>query len=85
MVSHSRELLTQKFPKAEFHMIIWDQVPGDHVLNELRNHGIKTHLIKDVLPLRWERRFQIAEVDGHPNALAYRIVSQYVMQHIIRE
>src|SRR4249919_4139233 len=83
MVVKTRRLLLKQFPKAEFHMIVWDQTPPDRVLNELRNRGISLHLIRDVLPNWSEARFKIAEVDGHPNALAYRIISQYVMQHII--
>ena len=84
MVSKSRELLIKKFPKTEFHMIIWDQAPGDRVLSNLRNQGVKIHLIGDILPHWWEPKYRISEYDGHPSPLAYRIVSQYVTQHIIR-
>jgi len=84
MVIKSRKLLLERFPNAEFHMIVWDQAPNEQVLSTLRNQGIKVHLIKDVLPSWWKRQYLI-EHDGHPSALAYRTVSQYVVQQIIHE
>jgi hypothetical protein len=90
MIIESRELLRARSPHIALHVIVW----GDQSLNadkkffdDLREAGITVHHIPDILPNYSKQRmpYVLDKKDQHPNALAHRLIAEYVTQHIIRE
>ena len=88
VVDRSRQLLAEKYPDAEFHVIFWDQPwnPVSHkILEDLKQRPFGVHLIKDIIPDIHENHGELYSVkyDGHPNATAHRKLAQYVVRNII--
>lgn len=85
----SKQLLTEKYPGSEFHMILWDWSEGKDkaVFDELENKGIYIHNIEDILPghSKLNMKFKLSKFDKHPNPLAYRIIAEYVVKNIIKK
>jgi hypothetical protein len=87
VVIKTKELIVAKHPMAEFHLIVWDDGKERKDFEKLRGQDIKIHFIEKVLsgsdvP---PSKLRISESEGHPNALAYRLMARYVAKHIIRE
>ncbi len=89
MVSQSRQLLLEQHPMAEFHMIVWPTIThidtDKYVFDKLISKDINIHFIEDILPgiHNSYKTYSISELDRHPNALAHRMVAQYILNHII--
>lgn len=87
IICKSKQLLVKKYPKAEFHMIVWDWTEGRDkwVFDELQRKGIYIHNINDILPDKNKLNlvYKISEADKHPNAFAQKIIAQYILNHVI--
>jgi len=88
IINHSKNLLKEKYPKVEFHVIYWDITKykfNKMVIEGLKSKGINLHFITEILPdyLTNASRYKIHYYDGHPNPLAHQRIAQYVVDRII--
>jgi len=90
IVRRSQELLTTEYPGLRFDVILWpDFVPVerpvyDSMKAEFIKLGIPVHLVTDILPdyNANPEKYMIDPADGHPNALANRILAEYILSRI---
>jgi hypothetical protein len=90
IIDKARTLLGSSYPGLEFHVLYWDR-EGDRlsqaVLQELTGKGIRVHLVSRMLPgckgIPEASATYTIPMDGHPNALAHRLVAQYVVSKIL--
>ncbi len=91
-VSRSQELLKAQFPGIEFHVILWpnQNVPQQRYVYEklregFRRAGIPFVLVEDILPGYKENRmpYILGPSDHHPNALADRLLAEYVLSEVM--
>ena len=90
VILKSRQLLREKSPAAEFHVIVWDWSEGKDkwVFDELKKKGeYFIHYIEDILPGRSKTnlKYKISSYDKHPNAKAYSFIAKYVVRTNSRE
>lgn len=93
VVRRSQELLTAQYPGLQFHVILWpsQNVPQGRYAYEkmregFRQMGTSLHLVEDILPgYNTDRSpYILSSADHHPNALADRLLAQYVLNKIVR-
>lgn len=91
VVRRSAELLKGQFPGIQFRVILWpnQQVPQQRdVYFKLRDGfkqlGIHEDLVEDILPGYATNRapYILGPSDHHPNALADRVLAQYVLTQL---
>ncbi len=78
--------IKQRYPEAEFH-IIMGQGQNSYfkaTCNLLRKHNLNIHLIGNILKSPPDHQSYHIKHDGHPTALAYREIADYVLDHIIK-
>jgi hypothetical protein len=87
MILQSKHLLNQKFPLAEFHIILWDWTEGGDKkwFQQLTDQGIFLHSINDILPDKDMSNlvYKISEHDKHPNPWTHMCIAKYVNARII--
>lgn len=90
IVRRSRNLLAAEYPGIKFHVILW-QVRGEDraIYGDLRDGfrqmNIPVHLVEDILPgyAVDSPTYVLSIRDKHPNALANRILADYVHKKIV--
>jgi hypothetical protein len=94
VVRRSQELLTAEYPGIQFRVILWpnQDVPQERATYEKLRDGfrqmrIPVDLVEDIIPgYNTDRsRFILSSVDHHPNALADRLLAQYIVSKILRQ
>ncbi|HJR77113.1 MAG TPA: hypothetical protein VJ805_09065 [Nitrospiraceae bacterium] len=97
IVTQSRDVAAAEYPGAEFHVILWDSMflrEGflqflPPVVDGFRDRQIRVHLISDIMPDYDGRvsnaRYELHLHDSHPNALAHRLIAEYVAKEILHE
>lgn len=92
VVRRSQELLVAQFPEIQFHVILWlnqDAPEQRYVYEKIRDGflrmGYPVHLVENILPGYSADRspYILSSVDHHPNALADRLIAQYVVSEIV--
>jgi hypothetical protein len=88
IIDGTKRFLEKNHPGCEFHMIFWDKWKmslSEEVLSGLKEKGIRVHLVSDILPDYCENKvkYQLSEVDDHPNKLAYELIAEYISNNII--
>jgi hypothetical protein len=91
IVRRSRDLLAAEYPGIQFHVILWRPWEEDAAIyrelqDGFRQMNIPVHLVEGILPgftLATAGKYAISPVDGHPNALANRIIANYVLTQIV--
>jgi len=87
IVEKSRQLILQRYPNAEFHVLLW-RYRGDRIFDEMLvgflEAGIRVHLINDILPGYIEKPdiYKIHTHEPHPNPLAHDLIAHYVAADI---
>jgi hypothetical protein len=87
LINKSRKLIESRYPGCEFHMILWDEDNFRNkmeVIEKVRKKGIRLHLIGEIFQGKVWSQF-LYRHDGHPNALTHQVISDYIIQKIIRE
>jgi hypothetical protein len=88
MVARSKQLLEEQYPGIGFHVILWDDKGklSDKIIELLRSERISTHLISNILPEYHEdkTKYRISPHDWHPNVLAHKLISKYVVHTILQ-
>lgn len=91
VVRRSQQLLAAQYPGIQFHIILWpnQNVPQQRYAYEklrdgFRQMGIPLHLVEDILPgYDTDRsKYILGPADHHPNALADRLLAQYILSQI---
>jgi hypothetical protein len=96
IVRKSRELLLEDYPGLEFHVIFWPSNIIEYralyrdMLDGFLKLNIPVHRVEENIPgydldvpARYQTRYLIAPSDGHPNALANRLLARYVVSRIL--
>ena len=91
MVRRSRDLLAAEYPGIQFHVLLWRPWEEDYfIYRELqdgfRQMNIPVHLVENILPgftLATSGKYAISPTERHPNALAERILANYVLTKIV--
>ena len=89
IVATAQQTATQAFPDAAFRVLFWDYDDdaevGGQVLAQLRARGIAVYPMSEILPgFPAERaRYEISPYDKHPNALAHRLIADFVVGRLI--
>ena len=92
IVRRSQELLAAEYPGIQFRVILYPyQDPAQRATyQKLREGfvrmGIPVGLVEDILPgyITDRSKFILSAGDTHPNALANRLLAQYVLKQIAR-
>jgi len=90
VVDKARNLVKRRFPGSSFHVIFWDYWDGprsDTLLAGYRARGLRSHRVADIFPRYYEdaHRYRLAEDDIHPNALANRLIADYISRAIVAD
>ncbi len=91
VVHKSKDLLAEKYPGIEFHVIYWDNKAIDYnkdIVEALEDKDIKTHKISDFFKdVFWTDEASPYSIpnDGHPSPLMHKIVAEYVVNEIIEK
>jgi hypothetical protein len=94
IVGASRDEIEQRFPEAEFHVLFWDVDddgglcrvnPCRGAIEALQGELVTLHRASTVLPglAEGKGQYEISRYDRHPNALAHRLIAEYVVEHIV--
>jgi hypothetical protein len=93
IVGRSRDLLAAEYPGIQFHVILWPSRQGDQAVayRELqegfRQMNIPVHRVEDILLgdtfTFGSSKYAISATDSHPNALADRLLANYVLTKIV--
>ncbi|MEQ1855828.1 MAG: hypothetical protein ABL963_05105 [Longimicrobiales bacterium] len=88
VVSESARLIGERYPGSEFHVLFWDRFDNAAeigALAALDREGITTHRVSEIIPnYDVERaKYEISVYDNHPSPLAYRLVSEFVVEELI--
>ncbi len=87
IVTTAKVRFEQQFPGGKFHVLLWDDEDHPHnttVLEALVRNGIYVHPVSRIFPHKGPESvvYKIPH-DGHPNALAHRLIAHYVVDHIL--
>jgi hypothetical protein len=96
IVRKSRELLLEDYPGLEFHVIFWPlqftqcRALYREMLDGFRQLNMPVHRVEEILPGydlevpdRYQTRYVLSPFDWPPNALANRLLAQYVVTKIL--
>ena len=84
MVVKSRDLFEKRYD-GTFYCLLWEEETADKNLYEkivegLKKNNIEVIEVKDILPGYEENKAKyLFPVDGHPNALAHELISDYLV------
>jgi hypothetical protein len=89
IVASARQEVTEAFPGAEFHVLLWGYPNTgvfDQVYESLIDKGVDVHQIIGVLPAYAEEPevYQLHAKDTHPNALAHDLIARYIQEYMLR-
>lgn len=94
VVERSKELLTAQYPGLQFHIIFWpyqqdppqERYAYEKMLEGFRHIGIPFSPVEEILPgFRTDRSpYILSSKDHHPNALANRLLAQYLVDEMSR-
>lgn len=91
IVQRSRDLLYAEYPGIRFHVILWRVEPGEQAIYEGLERGfaklnLPFHRVEDILPGYTlgakSLQYVLGPDDLHPNALANRLLANYVLMNI---
>jgi len=89
IVTKARDYVKATWPDAEFHVVFWDgSKQAERIVGALGERNIRIHRITSILPDEDGERdaYTIKPgVDGHPTALAYGKMAEYVVGSILKE
>ena len=89
VVERSKDLLTEKYPGIEFHVIFWDgknDPLSKDIIEALEKRNIKTHRVSSILKDDfWKDKANPYRIphNGHPTPLMYKLIADYVVKEII--
>jgi hypothetical protein len=96
-VSQARDAAAVKYPAAEFHVILWDNMFRQRdfvrflplVLEGFRARQIRVHLISEIIPdydgSAPNTLYELHLHDSHPNALTHHLIAEYVVKTILHD
>ena len=90
LVRESRDRLKEEYPEADFHVILWrnfeyEQMTYQKMQAGLADINVPVHLVENILPgyNTNPKQYWLTPENAHPNALANRLIAQYVASRII--
>ena len=90
MVQKAKSLLHRKYPKSEFHVLLWhwNNPLGIEMEKELKKYNIETHLVTNIIPDFVEdgRKYCIHwPYETHPNYRFNQKLAKYIVNDIINK
>lgn len=91
IIDEARRVALADYPAADFHVLLWDEDNADNraIREGLRQRGINLHLMSHILPNYraddLNQQYRIHVRDPHPNALANKLIAQYLIREIMGE
>ncbi|MGA2227315.1 MAG: hypothetical protein ABSH41_23005 [Syntrophobacteraceae bacterium] len=92
MIGRTQELITTQYPGIQFRIILWPGQGGsvaqrstyEKIRDGFLRMGIPVDFVEDILPgYNTDReKFQLSSMDTHQNALANRLLAQYVVSKL---
>jgi hypothetical protein len=92
MVHRTQELVATRYPGTEFRIVLWPGQAGSaaqqSTYGKIRDGfvrmGIPVDFVEDILPgyKADPGKFQLSTMDTHPNALANRLLAQYLVSKL---
>lgn len=89
VVEKSKDLLAEKYPGIEFHVIFYEGEYNDlnqNIIKALETKNIKTHTLSSILKDDFKKAYTSPYTmphDGHPTPFMHRIIADYVVNEII--
>jgi hypothetical protein len=89
IVIAGRDAVAEKFPAAEFHVLLWGN-PGEKTYDAIRagleRGGVNVHPVSEILPgySRNPSPYEISPYDRHPNPRAHEQIADYVSTRILQ-
>lgn len=88
VVRTSRDQLVAEYSGLEFHVLLWpdetDEKTHKELEDGLRKLKITLHLVEDILPrYNEDKDMYLIPGDRHPNALANRLLSEYLTSKML--
>ena len=88
IVDAVQALVGQRYPGAEFHVLIWDDhglALHDRVLEAFQARVPRLHRISDILPGYREdkSRYELNMFDHHPTAATHEAIAGYIVRHVL--
>jgi hypothetical protein len=84
IILKAKQYTDRQFNHPEFHLLLWDWSDGGDasLFDQLRKAGIQIHDAKSIFPGDpASPKFRISRWDTHPNALAYKLMAEFLMEH----
>jgi len=88
IIVKSRDISQTKFPKADFHVIFWDEYSrhAPVIMQKIRDAGIPVHVVSEFAPeINARSDIYRFSKDWHPNPKAHELIATYVVDHIINK
>jgi len=90
IIDAAKKAIKADYPQCEFHVMMWDKKDmwiSDKILSGLKDKGIEAHLVSEILPDYFDKpvKYQLSEIDDHPNQLAYELLAEYVSRETVGE
>lgn len=92
MIRRTQELITTQYPDIQFRIVLWPGQAGSaaqqstygKIRDGFLRMGIPVDFAEDILPgYNADReKFQLSTMDTHPNALANRLLAQYLVSKL---
>jgi len=85
IVQRSRDLLAERYPGIEFHILHWDIEAPPVYRDGWTGDGISIHLLSAVLPFDrsgWEHELLLPH-DVHPTARTHALIADYVVESVL--
>ena len=92
MIRRTQELITTQYPDIQFRIVLWPGQAGSaaqqstygKIRDGFLRMDIPVDFAEDILPgYNADReKFQLSTMDTHPNALANRLLAQYLVSKL---
>ncbi|MGV6825462.1 MAG: hypothetical protein ACWA5Q_00670 [bacterium] len=84
IVDESIQTVAEKYPDADFHIVIWDSnrfLPKEFVAQV--DDRARQHMVTEFIPDFIENQTDYRLGDGHPSALAHHKVAKYLVENVL--
>jgi len=90
IIRESVTRLTTRYPGINFMMINFDKSIGNftdgekRMFSSLKADGIDLRSVHEIIPGIKKETHGLSVYDGHPNALAHRLVAEYILREVVK-
>jgi len=92
VIDRVHEEITQRFPRASFHVLFWDMpLPPQWTADfktRIAKPGVTLHMLSEAMPdyvVAFDSRYEISPGDRHPTPAAYERIADYVAKDVLHD